>query len=93
VAGGKDRSCTLVFMFSETALEEPFTAVEGFLWDLIGRPRRTVAEREVVDYVYLLFCSVDAALEKPSVTPRRERSGGLERAGSRDPGRGGNRGS
>jgi hypothetical protein len=29
VEGGRPRSCSVVVLFSETALEEPFTAAEG----------------------------------------------------------------
>ncbi len=52
-------------------------------------PRKGVSlEEHVVDQVYLCFCPVTAALEKPSVMPQWENSG-LEPTRSRDPGRGG----
>jgi hypothetical protein len=34
IEGVSDRSCTLAFLFSKTALEDPFTAAEGFYMGL-----------------------------------------------------------
>lgn len=50
-------------------------------------PREEVSLKEpVVAQVYLHFCSLVAALEKPSLMPQWKRSGtGVERTGSRDP--------
>jgi hypothetical protein len=50
--GRSFRSCTLVFLFSETALEEPFTAAEGFYKGLDSATRDGRRYRRAAALVY-----------------------------------------
>jgi hypothetical protein len=54
VTGGKDSLCSLVFLFSKTALEESFITAEGFSRGLDREPRKGVSLKEhVVDSMHI----------------------------------------
>jgi hypothetical protein len=93
VPGGNSQPCTLVILFSRTASEEPLaTAEESDLGRDVGdqgRPPDRDGHPQSCILQYLLTCCgpggavMEVAGESPS----------LKRVGSRDLGRGGNRGS
>jgi len=61
------RSCTLVILFSETALEEPFTAAEGVYMGLDSETKEDrQSEREPAIMYTRTFCSLETVLEEPS---------------------------
>jgi hypothetical protein len=91
VEGGSSRSCTLVVLSSRTAPEEPLATAEGFDLGLDAGDRGRPPHREGTDY-YAHYNFVHLLrIWRSRRGSRRGESG--YRVGSRDLGRGGNRGS
>ena len=90
VAAGSHRQCSVVDMFSETALEESFTAAEGDIngLDPEARDGRRCEREPPAMYTGQFVQSRWPWRSRPR---RRQGESGSERVSSRDLGRGGNR--